>query len=132
MSKYKIILSIFILVLAGGYFIYSNKFSTGNKKVDEIEKKAGITGGIIVPSKLIQCTPEILAEDCEKTALKTVCGYDHAIYESGKERDNVLQFKSGCHYCRFYGMEEKNIAGTRINGLGFEEKPCNQGMYKKQ
>jgi hypothetical protein len=125
----KLILFIVFIILAGGlafFFQDQQKRKDNSKKTVEETAKEGIS----VPSDLTACTPELMAQNCDEVKQETVCGYDHTTYESGEKRNNVLQFKSACHYCKFYGLEEKDIGGTRIRGLGYEIGPCTQGMYK--
>lgn len=121
-----------VAVLVTGLVIWQliGRQKTADQPAIQAEQKAGATT-IIVPPGLNQCNPELTQLDCATIEEKAVCGYDHTIYESGKERDNVFQYKSACHYCNFYGLDEKNIGGTKIRGLGYEDKPCSQGMYEK-
>ena len=123
----KIALLIFLLVLIGGsVYLIKNQV---NKKTNVQQQAEQANVGITIPPDLIVCTAELVAINCEEAELKTVCGYDLTLYESGEKRNNVLQFKSACHYCKFYGLEEKDVGGTIIKGLGYENKPCSQGMY---
>jgi len=132
-QKNKIVLIVVggIIILGGVCLVFSKR--NGDKEIEKGEGKVGITSEIVIPKNLDQCTTEIVTQNCDKAAIETVCGYDHTVYESGKEKDTVLQFKSACHYCKFYGLtgEKKDVAGTKIKGLGFEKKPCDQGMYRK-
>jgi hypothetical protein len=132
LSKNTIVAIVIILLVVIGYFIFSaNKNISVNKEALESEKKVGVTNPIIVPKDLIQCTKELIEKNCEEVFEETICGYDHSVYKNGEEKDHALQFRSACHYCKLYGLEEKEMGTTKINGLGYELKPCTQGMYKK-
>lgn len=125
----KLILAIIFIILAG-VFLFFRQDQQKKENISEETTKETAKQGISVPSDLIACTPELIAQNCDEVKQEAVCGYDHTIYESGEKRNNILQFKSACHYCKFYGLEEKDIGGTRIRGLGYEIKPCTQGIYK--
>ena len=121
---------IFLVVILASYFTFGLRKDNG----DSIEKteEGGVSAQIVIPKNLIQCTAELVAQNCDKAKEETICGYDETINESGEKSNNILQFKSACQYCKFYWLTETNIGGKRIKGLGYETKPCDQGMYKKK
>lgn len=125
----KLIVFIVLLITAGGLVFF---FQDRAKRKDSFKETIEETTKeeIAVPADLLACSLELIAQNCDEVNQETVCGYDHTIYESGEKRNNLLQFKSACHYCKFYGLEEKDIGGTRIRGLGYEVKLCTQGLYQ--
>lgn len=131
LSKKFLFAILLIFFLAGGFLIYLKNQSVKPTKETREQTQGEEENSIVLPKDLIQCTQELLKQDCEKLPPQTVCGYDQTIYENGEKRNNILEFKSPCHYCRFYGLEEREIGGTKIKGLGYELKSCDQGMYKK-
>jgi len=132
-NKRKILTIVLIILLSAliVYFLVNIYFSKKDSNFSDIgTKEESISDKIVIPENLIQCDVEIVAQNCDEAKEETVCGYDEITSETGEKSNNILQFKSACHYCKFYGLSETDLGGTKIKGLGYEVNPCEQGMYK--
>jgi len=122
---------------------------TGNKETDQsVEKVQDLinkvdqqTQGIIVPANLITACPMIywqekneegMLKDCDEFGSGPVCSYYKEIM-NGQEKTKLLEYKTECHACRFYGQTGQTSVGTtELISIGWEKSPCTQGMYQKK
>lgn len=116
----------FVLLLTG----CNNKSGgDGNKNselMDEVDK-ANKQVEKKVPDNLSQCAAEDFENigKCDTLPQDKVCGYDHTVYEEGKEADHGLTYNNACFYCQLFGDDgEMNLGTTKVTALGYIAGEC--------
>ena len=93
--------------------------------------------GIVVPENLEKCDLSKFIvngqpKDCRDYGEKDkVCSYYlDVIKETGEQSNQNGEFDNECGACRYFGPKQILNAGKHeFRNLGFERKPCTQGMY---
>ena len=93
---------------------------------------------IIVPKDVLQCqksfyekTGGVYKVDATKYAKEDICQYYKTI-KGDVEKTHNLQYNNEVVACRFFKENGETMIGeTKYIHLGYEKKPCYQGMYQK-
>lgn len=138
MNNKIIIIAVIVLIIAGGVLLIKKESpKKGNQSaetiVDKAEKAIGESGNIVVSSDIKKVTDELRQkyqnQICEKEE-KVYCEYYTELYKkTGKKRIRNLQWNSLCALVKNIGRMNSDLYEYEI--IGYEEKPCHQGMYAK-
>lgn len=125
----KIILSLFFI---SSLFILSG---CGEKKeVTQTEStKKGIPSadsGVVAPANLLKCDKDYTNEICSDERGAAFCDYYKEEFSDGTIKIDNLEWNNLCLYCKRYHDNGSYMAGkVKTTTLGYENKPCTQGMY---
>jgi len=113
------------------------------KEAEDINKAIGaIDSGVTVPVNLEKCDLSKFTalneygvpKDCSeygKEEKDKICSYYADVKkETGEQTDRNVEYGNECSACKSYGDDQiANVGMHEYRHLGFERKPCTQGMY---
>ena len=113
------------------------------KEAEDIKNAVeSVDTGVTMPADLEKCDLSKFAalneygvpKDCSeygKEEKDMVCSYyADVIKATGEQSNKNVEWGNECSACKFYGEDQIVDAGTHeYRHLGFERKPCPQGMY---
>jgi len=126
-------IALVIVVLAALFVARLGKGKTSSSQT------ANQSGSVIVtPKGVLQCSKSFYEKtgstykvDATKYLLEDICQYYKTI-KGDVEKTHNLQYNNEVVACRFFKENGETMIGeTKYIHLGYEKKPCYQGMYQK-
>ena len=123
-----------VLVVAAALFVA--RLGKGKTSSSQTANQSG--AAIVVPKGVLQCqksfyekTGGVYKVDATKYAQEDICQYYKTI-KGDVEKTHNLQYNNEVVACRFFKENGETMIGeTKYLHLGYEKKPCYQGMYQK-
>jgi len=128
-----LIMALVLVVLAALFVAHLGQGKTSSSQT------ANQSGSVIVvPKGVLQCsksfyekTGGVYKVDTTKYPQEDICQYYKTI-KGDVEKTHNLQYNNEIVACRFFKENGETMIGeTKYIHLGYEKKPCYQGMYQK-
>ncbi|PIU33025.1 hypothetical protein COY29_00140 [Candidatus Woesebacteria bacterium CG_4_10_14_0_2_um_filter_39_14] len=128
-----LIMALVLVVLAALFVAHLGQGKTSSSQT------ANQSGSVIVvPKGVLQCsksfyekTGGVYKVDATKYPQEDICQYYKTI-KGDVEKTHNLQYNNEIVACRFFKENGETMIGeTKYIHLGYEKKPCYQGMYQK-
>jgi len=128
-----LIMALVLVVLAALFVAHLGQGKTSSSQT------ANQSGSVIVaPKGVLQCsksfyekTGGVYKVDATKYPQEDICQYYKTI-KGDVEKTHNLQYNNEVVACRFFKENGETMIGeTKYIHLGYEKKPCYQGMYQK-
>lgn len=128
-----LIMALVLVVLAALFVAHLGQGKTSSSQT------ANQSGAVIVaPKGILQCsksfyekTGGVYKVDATKYPQEDICQYYKTI-KGDVEKTHNLQYNNEIVACRFFKENGETMIGeTKYIHLGYEKKPCYQGMYQK-
>ena len=128
-----LIMALVLVVLAALFVAHLGQGKTSSSQT------ANQSGAVIVaPKGVLQCsksfyekTGGVYKVDATKYPQEDICQYYKTI-KGDVEKTHNLQYNNEIVACRFFKENGETMIGeTKYIHLGYEKKPCYQGMYQK-
>ncbi len=125
--------ALIIVVLAALFVARLGKGKTSSSQTAEQSESV-----IIVPKNVLQCSKSFYEKsggvykvDATNYPQEDICQYYKTI-KGDVEKTYNLQYNNEVVACRFFKENGETMIGeTKYIHLGYEKKPCYQGMYQK-
>jgi len=126
-------MALVLVVLAALFVAHLGQGKTSSSQT------ANQSGSVIVaPKGVLQCsksfyekTGGVYKVDATKYPQEDICQYYKTI-KGDVEKTHNLQYNNEIVACRFFKENGETMIGeTKYIHLGYEKKPCYQGMYQK-
>ncbi len=126
-------IALIIVVLAALFVARLGKGKTSSSQTAEKSE-----AGIVAPKDVFQCaksfyekTGGVYKIDANQYPKEDICQYYKTI-KGDIEKTHNLQYNNEVVACRFFKENGETMIGdTKYVHLGYEKKPCHQGMYKQ-
>jgi len=128
-----LIMALVLVVLAA---LFVARLGKGKTSSSQTANQSGSV--IVVPKGVLQCsksfyekTGGVYKVDATKYPQEDICQYYKTI-KGDVEKTHNLQYNNEIVACRFFKENGETMIGeTKYIHLGYEKKPCYQGMYQK-
>jgi hypothetical protein len=126
-------IALIIVVLAALFVARLGKGKTSSSQTANQSEST-----IVVPKGLLQCSKSFYEKtgglynvDATKYPQEDICQYYKTI-KGDVEKNHNLQYNNEVVACRFFKENGETMIGeTKYIHLGYEKKPCYQGMYQQ-